>query len=191
MLYYNMMLFVGLGNPGEKYDKTPHNAGFRAVDRLRNYLGYSSAYDVGDWELDKYTNSFVCIGKTELKQKFVLAKPNTFMNKSGEAVSLLLKKFEINFEKNFVLFFDDLDIKLGSYKIVRGKVPKGHNGLLNIFDHLKTFDFLTVRIGIDNRENENIPGEDYVLRKYTDEEVEVLDQTISEAIKKLRFNITL
>lgn len=186
-----MMLFVGLGNPGEKYDKTPHNAGFRAVDRLRNYLGYSSAYDVGDWELDKYTNSFVCIGKTELKQKFVLAKPNTFMNKSGEAVSLLLKKFEINFEKNFVLFFDDLDIKLGSYKIVRGKVPKGHNGLLNIFDHLKTFDFLTVRIGIDNRENENIPGEDYVLRKYTDEEVEVLDQTISEAIKKLRFNITL
>ncbi len=186
-----MILFVGLGNPGEKYEKTPHNAGFRAVDKLRNSLGYSSAYDVGDWEFDKYTNSFVCIGKTALNPKFVLAKPNTFMNNSGEAVNLLIKKFKANLEKDFILFFDDLDIKLGSYKIIRGKVPKGHNGLLSIFHHLKTFNFLTVRIGIDNRGDVSIPGEDYVLKKYTDDELQTLDEAISDAIKNLRFNITL
>ena len=186
-----MTLFVGLGNPGEKYEKTPHNAGFRSIDKLRNFLGYSPAYDVGDWDFDKYTNSFISIGKTALNPKFILAKPNTFMNNSGECVELLIKKFGTNVEKEFILFFDDLDIKLGSHKIIRGKVPKGHKGLLNIFDHLKTFDFLTVRIGIDNREDGNIPGEDYVLRKYTPEELETLDESISEAIKKLRFNITL
>jgi len=186
-----MLLFVGLGNPSEKYEGTPHNAGFRAVDKLRHSLGYTSAYDVGDWEFDKYTNAFVCIGKATLEPKFVLAKPHTFMNKSGESLSLLVKKHKVRVEKELILFYDDLDIKLGSYKIGRGKAPKGHNGLLSVFRHLKTLDFLTVRIGIDNRENSEIPGEDYVLRKYTKEELQILDESISEAIKKLRFNITV
>ncbi len=186
-----MLLFVGLGNPGEENEKTPHNAGFIAMDSLRHSLGYSNAYDVGDWEFDKYTESFVCIGKTQFEPKFVLAKPNTFMNNSGKAVQKLVEKFEVNLEKEFILFYDDLDMKLGSYKIVRGKAPKGHNGLLSVFHHLKVFDFLTVRIGIDNRENSNIPGEDYVLREYTQEELKILDKSILQAIKKLRFNITV
>ncbi len=186
-----MLLFVGLGNPGEKYENTPHNAGFKAVDKFRESLGYTRAYDVGDWELDKYTNSFISIGRSTLQSKFVLAKPHTFMNNSGEAVEQLVKKFEVNIEKNFVLFYDDLDIKLGSYKIVRGKNPKGHRGLLSIFRYLKTVDFLTVRIGIDNREDKDIPGEDYVLKKYSKEELETLDEAILESIKKLRFSITV
>lgn len=186
-----MLLFVGLGNPGEKYEQTPHNAGFVALDMLRHSLGYSSAYDVGDWEFDKYTNSFVCIGKATLEPKFVLAKPNTFMNKSGEALTQLVKKYEVDINKDLVVFHDDLDIKLGEYKITRGKNPKGHNGLKSVFHHLKTVDFLTVRIGIENREDTNIPGEDYVLKKYSKEEIETLQEGITEAIKKLRFSITV
>ena len=186
-----MLLFVGLGNPGEKYENTPHNAGFRAMDKLRHSLGYTSAYDVGDWEFDKYTNSFTCIGKASLDPKFVLAKPHTFMNKSGESLELLVKKHEVKVEKELILFYDDLDIKLGNFKIARGKAPKGHNGLLSVFRHLKTLDFLTVRLGIENRENANIPGEDYVLRKYSEQELQTLDEAISESIKKLRFNITV
>lgn len=186
-----MILFVGLGNPSEKYEKTPHNAGFRAVNALRHSLGYSSAYDVSDWGFDKYTNSFVSLGKATLEPKFVLAKPHTFMNKSGEALDLLVKKYEVNVNKDLILFYDDLDIKLGSHKIVRGKSPKGHKGLFSVFHYLKTLDFLTVRLGIDNREDSSIPGEDYVLKKYSDEELETLDKAISESIKKLRFNITV
>ncbi len=186
-----MLLFVGLGNPGEKYENTPHNSGFRAVDKLRNFLGYTRAYDVGDWELDKYTNSFVSLGKASLEPKFVLAKPHTFMNNSGESLALLVKKYEVKIEKELILFYDDLDIKLGSYKIIRGKAPKGHKGLFSVFHHLKTLDFLTVRIGIDNRQDSNIPGEDYVLKKYSKEELVILDEAISESIKKLRFNITV
>ena len=185
-----MFLFVGLGNPGEKYEQTPHNAGFRALDSFREYLGYTRAYDVGDWELDKYTNSFISIGRSTLQQKFVLAKPHTFMNNSGEAVEQLVKKFEINVEKNFVVFHDDLDIKLGNYKIGRRKNPKTHKGLLSIFSHLKTIDFLTVRIGVDNRQ-EDVPGEEYVLRKYNKEELEILNECIAESIKQLRFSITV
>ncbi len=186
-----MILFVGLGNLGEKYEKTPHNAGFRALDKLRNYLGYTPTYDVGDWEFDKYAESFISLGKTDLSTKFVLAKPTTFMNHSGRSVQELVKKFKINLEKELVIFYDDLDIKLGSYKIARGKAPKGHNGLISVFQHIRTLDFLTVRIGIDNRVDRNIPGEDYVLKNFTKEELETLDEAIGEAIKKLRFNITL
>lgn len=186
-----MLLFVGLGNPGDKYEDTPHNAGFRAVDKLRHSLGYSSAYDVGDWEFDKYTNSFVCVGKATLDPRFILAKPHTFMNNSGEALSQLVKKHEIKVERDLILFYDDLDIKLGNYKITRGKAPKGHKGLLSIFHYLKTLDFLTVRIGIDNRKDVKISGEDYVLKKYTKEELELLDESIMEGIKKMRFSITV
>ena len=186
-----MLLFVGLGNPGKKYEETPHNAGFVAVDRLRESLGYTRAYDVSDWELDKYTNAFISIGRSTLQQKFILAKPHTFMNKSGESLEQLVRKFEVRVEKDLILFHDDLDIKLGGYKITRGKNPKGHKGLLSIFRHLKTIDFLTVRIGVDNRQGSNIPGEDYVLSKYNKEELEMLDESISEAIKKMRFSITV
>jgi peptidyl-tRNA hydrolase, PTH1 family len=186
-----MILFVGLGNPGEKYEKTPHNVGFRALDKLRNFLGYTPTYDVGDWEFDKYCEAFLCTGKTHLTTKFVLAKPITFMNQSGRSVQELIKKYGINIEKELIIFYDDLDIKLGSYKIARGKAPKGHNGLMSVFRHVKTLDFLTVRIGIDNRQNRDIPGEEYVLKAFTEEELQILDETIAEAVKNLRFNITL
>ncbi len=186
-----MLLFVGLGNPGEKYKKTPHNAGFRAMDALRHSLGYSNAYDVGDWDFDKYTESFICIGKTDASPKFVLAKPNTFMNESGKSVKKLIEKFNIKLESNFVLFYDDLDIRLGNFKIVRGKAPKGHKGLKSVFHHLKVLDFWTVRIGIDNRENSNMLGEEYVLRSFSEQELETLENTILQSIKKLRFSITL
>jgi peptidyl-tRNA hydrolase, PTH1 family len=184
-----MILFVGLGNPGDKYEKTPHNAGFMALDRLRIFLGNTSAYDVGDWEFNKYAQSSVCIGKSDNERRFVLVKPLTFMNKSGDAVEYLLGKFEINPEKELVVFYDDLDIKLGDVKITKGKNPKGHKGLMSIFNSIKFHNFLSVRIGIDNRENENIPGEDYVLREYSDEELEILDKAIAESIKKVRLNM--
>jgi len=186
-----MILFVGLGNPGAKYEKTPHNAGFMALEKLRIFLAHTSAYDIGDWEFDKYAQASVCIGKSDNERRFVLAKPLTFMNKSGGAVEYLIDKFEINPESELVVFYDDLDIKLGDMKITKGKNPKGHKGLMSIFNSIRFHNFLSVRIGIDNRENENISGEDYVLREYSDEELKILDKAIAESIKKVRFNIEI
>jgi len=186
-----MFLFVGLGNPGDQYEKTPHNTGFIALDKLRDSLGYSVAYDLGDWNYDKYCQSLLCTGKSDNDIRFVLAKPLTFMNKSGRAVSELVHRYKINPEKQMVVFYDDLDIKLGDFKITKGKFPKGHKGLANIFATIKEHNFLSVRIGIDNRENKNIPGEDYVLREYSQEELDLLDQAISASIKQLRLTISV
>ncbi len=186
-----MKLIVGLGNPGEKYEKTPHNAGFMAMDKLRHSLGNTAGYNVSEWEYDKYGQCLISQGKSDNKIKFVLAKPLTFMNKSGLSVQYLVKKFKIDVEQDFVLYYDDLDIKLGELKISKGKFPKGHNGLENIFLMIKKNNFLSVRIGIDNRDGLNISGEQYVLKKYSDEELEILDKSILESIRKLRVNISI
>ncbi len=186
-----MILFVGLGNPGEEYSKTPHNSGFMAMDKLRYSLGHSGVCNVGEWEFDKYSQSQLCIGKLDSEIKFMLCKPLTFMNKSGRSVEFLVRKNDINIQTELVLFYDDLDIKLGDFKMSRKKYPKGHNGIVNVVKMIHSFDFLSIRLGIENRENMNIPGEDYVLKPYSDEELEVLNKAISESIKKLRLNISL
>ena len=93
------------------------------------------------------------------------------MNKSGIAVKRIMEKFSIN---QFVLLHDDLDIQLGKYKIQREKSPKGHNGVLSVEQALGSTDFWRVRIGIESREGRNIPGEEYVIRKYSRKEYQEL-----------------
>ncbi len=186
-----MFLFVGLGNPGDEYEGTPHNVGFLAIDKLRYSLSNSSGYSVGEWGFDKYSRSSVCICKVDNEIKFILVKPLTFMNRSGTAVAELVKKHKINPEKELVVFYDDLDLHLGDLKITKGKNPKGHKGLLSIFNALKEHNFLSVRVGIDNREGVDIPGEKYVLKKYSEDELEILGKVISESTRKLRLNISI
>lgn len=160
-----MKLIVGLGNPGEKYDHTRHNVGYMVLDQLASEIS-------GEWLMNKYTNSLVID-----HQSFILAKPQTFMNNSGEAVSALLKFYELQHD-NLVVIHDDLDIALGQYKIQMGKGPKVHNGVNSIENHLKTEQFTRVRIGVDNRDpNNRIPGAIYVLEKMS-----MVDQMIIEPI---------
>ena len=186
-----MILIVGLGNPGKNYENTPHNAGFRAVEKFKSFLGHSPAYSVGDWEFDKYAQAMLSVGKSGNEKRFVLAKPLTMMNKSGSSIGHLVKRYEINPEKEMVVFYDDLDLKLGDFKITKGKNPKTHNGLKSVFNVVKEHNFLSIRLGVDNRQGVDIPGEDYVLKKYSNEEIEALDSVISESIRKLRLNITI
>lgn len=104
------------------------------------------------------------------------------MNRSGIAVRAVINKFDID---GFVLAHDDLDIPLGKYKIQKEKSPKGHNGVISVESNLGTSDFLRVRIGIENRGERKIPGEDYVLQKYTEEELDTLKVAIEESIQEL------
>jgi len=132
-----MKLITGLGNPGRKYLETRHNVGFLFVDTLREKFLYQKDLNITEWEEDNMFNSELCFLKEGSRIIAILQKPLTYMNKSGEAVAKVLRKFEIeDLDENFVLIHDDLDIPLGKFKIQLGKSPQGHNGVKNIEDRV-------------------------------------------------------
>lgn len=170
VISYNrsMKLVVGLGNPGEKYAKTRHNAGFMFVDFL-----YKNSEVIKPWKFDKYSNAEISeieLHATRYTLHVILAKPQTFMNRSGETVKKLMKNEELRIAtQNVFVAHDDLDIKLGEFKVSLGKGPKLHNGISSIEEVWKTKEFWRIRIGVDNR-SEPISGETYVLQNFhTDE----------------------
>ena len=141
-----MKILVGLGNPGKKYSNNRHNVGHIFVDYLINEL------------------------KNSKINGLKLYKTDCFMNESGIFVKKINEKFKIKNE-NLIIVHDDLDIPFGKFHIQFGVGPQLHNGLDSIEDHLKTKDFLRIRIGVDNRNSEQkIPGETYVLNDFTKEE---------------------
>lgn len=173
-----MYLIAGLGNPGEEYAKTRHNAGFLFVEKLAkgNKFGFDKKQEA---EVLK-TNSLL------------LVKPQTYMNESGRAVRKVMDFFKLGVE-DLVVVHDDLDIAFGEYKIQKEKGPKVHNGLKSIEQYLGRTDFWRVRIGIDNRE----PGvgygtgADYVLSKFSKEELASLEKVTEEASKELAEALSL
>lgn len=153
-----MKLIVGLGNPGSAYVGTRHNAGFLVADALESQ---------------------------KLPKDIVIRKSDTFMNESGSFLKKLTDKYHQSLNDLYIIH-DDLDIKLGEYKIQYGRGPKDHNGVGDIEDKLGTKDFWRVRLGVDNRPLDGKPlGEEYVLQNFTDEERVILDKTVQEVCKKL------
>ncbi len=149
-----MKLLVGLGNPGKEYAQNRHNVGFMFLDTFKTFETFNT---------NKRAYAEV---SRDLVRDLLLAKPNTFMNSSGKAVKALLEYYKISLEDLYVVH-DDLDIKLGEFKIQKGKGPKIHNGVNSIEETLKSNDFWRVRIGVDNRTLENrIPGDQYVLSNF-------------------------
>jgi PTH1 family peptidyl-tRNA hydrolase len=167
-----MKLYVGLGNPGDKYEHTRHNVGFMLVDKLASKYSCS-------WERSGKLESLVA---KPAAVNLMFAKPQTFMNASGKAVSALLNYYNIAKEE-LVVVHDDLDIKLGEYKIQNGKGPKLHNGVESVEKSLGYTDFKRIRIGVDNREAGNrINGEDYVLQKFSADELEIIERTLEKLV---------
>lgn len=181
-----MLLIVGLGNPGEKYKDTPHNAGFYFVEKLREFMGWDSLYSVDDWRGDKLFECELSFARAGSSSRVILVKPYTFMNASGRCVKKLMDKFEVK-SKDLILVHDDLDIKLGDFKIQMGKGPRAHNGVDSVQMTLGTTQFLRVRIGIEDRDKDNkIPGEDYVLTKMSEDQLLSLNEACTGAVKSLR-----
>lgn len=157
-----MHIIIGLGNPGAKYEITRHNIGFMVLDLLAN----------GMWE-KKYDAEFI---KTE---NVVLAKPQTFMNLSGKSVAQIKKYYP---EAEVVVIQDELDLPLGAMKIVKNSSAAGHNGVQSIIDELGTQDFIRIRVGINNPETKkDVPGDAYVLQKFTEQEQEILKEMLDKA----------
>ena len=132
-----MFLVVGLGNPGEKYEKTRHNAGFIVLDEI---LGND------DWELGK--NSKALYTSESIGEELVeYIKPQTFMNESGVSVRYAKDKHEIT-DENIIIMYDDIDLPIGKVKISHDRGNGGHNGIRSIEQHLGTTNFTRIRIGI-------------------------------------------
>ena len=182
-----MYIIIGLGNPGSKYKKTRHNAGFMFIERFADFVGHDRASDVTDWEREKkgtYESCEVTAGG-EVKAMFV--KPILFMNKSGIVVRDLAHEHKISPSKNLVIAHDDLDIELGKFKIQRGISPKLHRGVKSVEMHLENVDFLRMRLGVDSRAGDrSVPGDEYVLEQMQKDELEKLDEAIVGSAKQLR-----
>jgi len=146
------IVVVGLGNPGRKYERTRHNAGFLAVDELARRL----CIDISQ----EKCHSLIGRGRNEAGY-FVLAKPQTYMNESGKAVAAVTEDAYVS-SGDFIVIHDELDLPLGSVRIKSGGGHGGHNGLRSIIEFIGTSDFIRVRIGI-GRPAPGMDVADYVL----------------------------
>lgn len=180
-----MILVTGIGNKDMKYHNTRHNAGYFGVEIMRQALRFEGFMADYAFQTKKSLLSEITTAKWVTKDEVILQKTKTSMNTAGEAVKRVFEKYNID---DFVLFHDDLDIQLGDFKIQKGKSPKCHNGVKSVESALGTTDFWRVRIGIDNREEEQkIPGEEYVLQRFSKEEREMVKATCVEACEELMF----
>jgi len=173
-----MKLIVGLGNPGVKYEKTRHNFGWRVVEQIREQLKLS------DWHSEKKFRSLICQANLN-RQKFILAKPETFMNNSGPAVKKIANYYRIPTEEILVVH-DDIDLPLGQIKIQQSRGAAGHKGVQSIINHLGSKDFIRMRMGIEPAQAENIETEKFVLGKFTDQEEEIVQAAIQKAAHLIR-----
>lgn len=165
-----MKLIVGLGNPGKRYERTRHNVGFSVVDRLafRNGLKLNEKRDqalIVEWSVDG--------------ERVVLAKPQTFMNRSGTAVRDLLDEYHGSAD-DLVVVYDDLDLPLGRIRLRGHGSAGGHRGILSILEHLPSAGFFRVRVGI-GRPPEGADAVDFVLSPFNDQESAKAERSVERA----------
>ncbi|OGL71765.1 aminoacyl-tRNA hydrolase [Candidatus Uhrbacteria bacterium RIFCSPHIGHO2_02_FULL_53_13] len=162
------MLVVGLGNPSAKYEHTRHNAGFLALDAFAS-----------DWKTQKKAQALVTRTASA-----VFAKPQTFMNRSGEAVRALCDWFHVPSERCIVVH-DDADLPFGDVRVKHGGGTAGHNGLKSITAHLGSEDFWRVRIGIGRPQNPSAPLDRYVLEPWSAEQEAALPDVVKRAATEI------
>jgi peptidyl-tRNA hydrolase, PTH1 family len=168
-------LIVGLGNPGQQYEKTRHNAGFWFADQLVEKFG-------GNWQSDKRFNGYVA-SIVISGNSVALLKPMTYMNKSGLSVGSYLRYFHIDLS-NILVVHDELDFLPGIIKVKKNGGHAGHNGLRDIIAHLKTNEFPRLRIGI-GRPSERQSVADFVLSVPSNVEQDKMQATIESVVARI------
>ena len=166
-----MKLIAGLGNVGEKYLFTRHNAGFMLLDKLALDYGIS-------FKEDKNLKSLVARARI-FDDEFILIKPTTFMNLSGEALIAVMNYYKIEVN-DILVVFDDLSLDLGKMRFRATGSDGGHNGIKSIIKHLKTSDFARLKIGIGPQPP--IPAENFVLQNFTKDELTNLKTVLTRGI---------
>ncbi|MCD6359071.1 MAG: aminoacyl-tRNA hydrolase [Dehalococcoidia bacterium] len=180
-----MKLIVGLGNPGREYANSRHNVGFMCLNRFARK--YSISFN------KTLKRSRVAVGKI-CDEDVLLAKPRTYMNLSGESVSLLLKGKSLS-RGDLIVVHDDLDLPLGKLRIRSGGGSGGHKGVASIISCLGTGDFIRVRVGIGHPDDiiGNADDEDvvnYVLAGFTTDEKLVVKTVVEEVVEAISCIVT-
>ena len=172
-----MRIIVGLGNPGKQYQLTRHNVGFLAVDTFlkdRETITCQSKFNA---EICEYHQDGT---------KIFFVKPQSFMNLSGEVVSEIVNFYKVDIEKDLLVIHDDKDLEFGKVKFTEGSGSAGQNGVQNIIDQLGTKTFHRIRIGVEARDQDSpLSTSDFVLQKFTDEELEQLESKLFLETNKL------
>ncbi len=172
-----MKCVIGLGNYPEKYDRTRHNFGFLAVEKL------AEKYNFPDFKLEKKFFGKITEGEIE-GEKVIICKPETYMNLSGKSVSTIANFYKIPPTDIFV-FHDDVDLDFGVLRFRNKGSAGGHNGLKSIIANLGTEEFPRIKFGISNPAREQIPTENFVLMNFSPEEWEAVPEILEQGIKKL------
>ena len=170
-----MKIIVGLGNPGIAYSNSRHNIGFMCLSRFAK--DHQITFD------KKQGQARVGLGEVS-GQPVVLARPQTFMNASGEAVDYLVNRYRAGMD-DLIVIHDDMDLPLGKIRIRRGGRSAGHKGIESIIGFLDDPDFIRVRVGIGrpeaNGEKDKKEVIGFVLENFDDDEVKIIGETISRA----------
>ena len=161
-----MLVIVGLGNPDDKYQGTRHNVGFDVIDLLAEK--YNIAVDT------KKHRAY--IGKGIIGgQKVILAKPQTYMNLSGESVRSLVEYYKVDPETELLIIFDDISLDVGQLRIRKKGSACGHNGIKNIIANLGTSVFQRIKVGVGEKPK-GYDLADYVLGRFSKEERELIKE---------------
>lgn len=172
------LLVIGLGNPGKKYKKTRHNVGFIICDLIAEFFELSFRFGPGNTMVTEFSID---------DRKIAVAKPLTFMNRSGETIPPLLDTFQLQLNKLLVVC-DDFSLPLGTIRIRTKGSAGSHNGLQSIIDQVNTPEFPRMRIGIGN---EDMPDRvDFVLSNFTSKEAKKIKKIGAQAIKSISSIVT-
>ena len=175
-----MFIIAGLGNPDRQYEGTRHNAGFDVIDRIAEK--YNIAVDTKKHR--------ACIGKGIIGgQKVILAKPQTYMNLSGESIRSLVDYYKIDEENELLVVYDDISLDVGQLRIRAKGSAGGHNGIKNIIAHLGTEVFPRIKVGVGEKPK-GYDLADYVLGHFSKAERERMEEGYDNAVRAAEMIVT-
>jgi PTH1 family peptidyl-tRNA hydrolase len=168
-----MIIIIGLGNPGIKFQNTRHNVGFTAIDE------FAKENNFPEFKLQKKSNALISD-----KNGVILVKPQTFMNESGKAIKEIISNKETS---NIVVIHDDIDLPVGKIKIVKERGSAGHKGVESIIQSISNDGLIRLRVGIGpaSAKASAVKAIDVVLEKFSEQEQELIDSVVKKAAKAI------
>ncbi len=168
----SLRIIFGIGNPGDKYENTRHNIGFKILDVFA---------EKHDLQFTKSNSLFLSTGSKLNTSPFLLIKPTTYVNLSGKAAEQVLLNYDINI-KDFLVVVDDINLPVGEIRIRKNSGDGGHNGLFSIIEQLKSKEFPRIRFGVGNNFKQGEMA-DFVLSKFDLDSIDLVNIKVQTAVK--------
>ncbi|MDP3882612.1 MAG: aminoacyl-tRNA hydrolase [Candidatus Staskawiczbacteria bacterium] len=180
-----MIIIIGLGNPGTKFENTRHNVGFLAVNKIAGNFSAQGGPASG-WQFQSSSNAEISQGEIA-GEKIILVKPQTFMNDSGKALKIILSKIKDQIT-NMIVIHDDVDLPVGKIKIVKERGSAGHKGVESIIKNIGNAGLIRIRIGI--APERDVKAKKIVLKNFSLDEQEIINKTLKKICDALNLFIT-